>query len=59
MQAMFDKKGDCWQLGGQGGRPRIRWKECVKEDLEVAGLKEEDVRDRTRWDKAICTSDPN
>ena len=40
------------------GRPKRRWKDCIKEDLELAGLKEEDALDRAKWRKAIRTGDP-
>ena len=28
------------------GRPKRRWIDCVKEDMEMAGVKEEDARKR-------------
>ena len=39
-------------------RPRTRWKDCVKRDLEVMGLKEEDAMDWARRRRAIRTGDP-
>ena len=40
------------------GRPRRRWKDCVKEDMAVVGVTEKDAEDRRRWRMAIRTSDP-
>ena len=40
------------------GRPKRRWIDCVKEDVEMAGVKEEDARKRSTWRIAIHTGDP-
>ena len=40
------------------GRPRRRWKDCVKEDMAVVGVTEKDAEDRRRWRMAIRTGDP-
>ena len=40
------------------GRPRRRWKDCVKEDMAVVGVTEKVAEDRRRWRIAIRTGDP-
>ena len=42
------------------GRQKTRWKDSCKRDMESAGLKEEDVLDRTKWnnDTQYHSSDP-
>ncbi len=38
------------------GRPRRRWIDCVKKDIEVTGIKEEDAAGtRNTWRTAIRT----
>ncbi len=40
------------------GRPKLRWKDKLKEDLEAKGLGEEHARDKTRWKTLARNSDP-
>ena len=40
------------------GRPKRRWEDCIREDMKVLGLREEDANDRTSWRKKITTGDP-
>ncbi len=40
------------------GRQKRRWIDCVKEDMEMAGVKREDTRKRSTWTTAIRTGDP-
>ncbi len=40
------------------GRPKLRWKDKLKEDLEAKGLGEEHARDQTRWKTLARNSDP-
>ena len=37
----------------RGGRQTTRWKDLCKRYMESAGLKEEDVLDRTKWKNDI------
>ena len=39
------------------GRPRRRWKDCIKEDMAAVGVTEKDAEDRRRWRIAIRTGD--
>ncbi len=36
----------------------MRWIDCVKEDMEMAGVKEENAGKRSTWRTAIRTGDP-
>ena len=42
------------------GRPKTRWKDCVRRDMEWIGLRKEDARDRNKWKKVLKNhySDP-
>ena len=40
------------------GRPKLRWKDRLKEDLKEKGLTENDTQDRRRWKKLARNSDP-
>lgn len=40
------------------GRPRRRWKDCIKEDLKAIERTEEDAKDRVKWRTVIRTGDP-
>ena len=40
------------------GRPRKRWKDCVRGDLGEKGIGEADAIHRTRWRRLIQNSDP-
>ena len=31
------------------GRPKRRWRDCIKEDLAATGVTEEDAADRRKW----------
>ena len=35
------------------GRPRRRWKDCLKEDMEAVGATEEDTQDRLAWRRKV------
>ena len=39
------------------GLPKRRWKNCIREDLEVTELKEEDTVDKESWRATISTGD--
>ena len=40
------------------GRPRRRWRDCVREDLVAADVDEEEAHDREKWRRRIRTGDP-
>ena len=40
------------------GRPKRRWKNCIREDLNVVNLEAVDAQDRRKWKRGICTGDP-
>ena len=40
------------------GRPKRRWMECVREDMERKGLTEEDALDRVEWIGRVRNTDP-
>ena len=40
------------------GRPKRRWRNCMKDDMEAMGLTEEDAQDRALWKAKIHTGDP-
>ena len=40
------------------GRPKFRWKDRIKQDLESKGLREEQTADRRRWKLLARNSDP-
>ncbi|MGL5522133.1 MAG: hypothetical protein ACRDAW_02585, partial [Metamycoplasmataceae bacterium] len=40
------------------GRPRRRFKDMVREDMQVVGVKEADVEDRVVWRRMIRCGDP-
>ena len=40
------------------GRPKRRYMDAIREDLRVAGVREEDVMDRQRWRQVIRCGDP-
>ena len=33
------------------GRPKRRWRDCVREDMTKCGLTEADAQDRSKWKK--------
>lgn len=41
-----------------GGRPKRRVTDLVGEDIEVAGVTEEDAADRVRWRQLVLCGDP-
>ena len=41
------------------GRPRRRWEDCLKEDMEVVGAQGEDARDRKRLRQLIHAGNPS
>ena len=40
------------------GRPKKRWRDCVREDLRGMGIDEAEAADRRRWKRLIRNSDP-
>ena len=40
------------------GRPRRKWMDCVREDLEEKQLSTEDAADRLRWKRVAANGDP-
>ena len=40
------------------GRPKRRWIDCTKDDMEAMGLTEEDAQDRALWKAKIHIGDP-
>lgn len=36
-----------------------RWRDCVAEDMEKMGAREEDEKDRSKWKELIRTVDSN
>ena len=40
------------------GRPKRRWMDCVREDMERKGLTEEDALDRGEWRRRVRNTDP-
>ena len=41
------------------GRPKRRWRDCVKEDMEEAGLQEADAHDRALWKDKSTPATPH
>ena len=41
------------------GRPKRRWEDCIREDMEAARVTEEEALDRAKWRKRIRTGDPS
>ena len=39
------------------GRPKRRWEDGIREDMEAAGVTEEEAIEK--WRKMICTGDPS
>ena len=35
------------------GRPKRRWLDCIKEDMEAVGASPEDTQDRKRWRRLV------
>lgn len=40
------------------GRPKWRWMDNIKKDMEEVGLEEVDAQDRLRWRQSIRCGDP-
>ena len=40
------------------GRPRKRWRDCVREDLREKGIDEDEAQHRGRWKRLIQNGDP-
>ena len=40
------------------GRPRKRWRDCVREDMREKGIVEAEAQDRGRWRRLIRNGDP-
>ena len=40
------------------GRPKTRFRDVVKVDMKVVGVREEDAEDRVRWRSMIRCGDP-
>ena len=43
---------------GKGGRPKLRWKDCIKKDLSEAKADATAAIDREKWRKLIHYADP-
>ena len=41
-----------------GKRPRGRWMDCVRRDMQTLWITPEDVQDRTFWKSRILAADP-
>ena len=45
--------------GSRGrGRPKTRWKDCIKNDLRAKNIDEGAVRNRSEWRRLIRNGDP-
>lgn len=44
--------------GREGGRPQRRCMDVMKEEMKMAGVREEDGKDRVRWRQIICFTGP-
>ena len=40
------------------GRPKKRWKDCIREDMQEKNLDENIIHDRTSWRRLTKNSDP-
>ena len=40
------------------GRPRARWMDCVRKDMQELRITPEDIKDRTFWKSRIQAADP-
>ena len=38
------------------GRPKLRWMDCIRKDLEVMGAREEDTLSRETWRRRIAAA---
>ena len=46
------------QGGRRSGRPRKRWRDCVRDDIHLKGINEEETHDRNQWRWLIQNGDP-
>ena len=50
------------EMGVQGrrrrGRPRKRWRDCVRDDMHLKGINAEETQDRNQWRRLIQNGDP-
>ena len=40
------------------GRPKRRWKDCIREDLKASELEEADAQDQKKWKRCVHTGSP-
>ena len=40
------------------GRPKRRFMNAVKEDMQIVGVRVEDTENRVKWKTVICCGDP-
>ena len=40
------------------GRPKRRYMDMIKEDMQLVGVSEKDAANRTKWRNLICCGDP-
>ena len=40
------------------GRPRVRWRDCIRDDMEEKGISEHQALERNTWKRLIKNSDP-
>ena len=40
------------------GRPRKRWRDCIRDDLRLKGITEEEAQNRNHWRQLIHNGDP-
>ena len=40
------------------GRPRKRWRNCVRDNMHLKGINEEETQDRNQWRRLIQNGDP-
>jgi len=42
----------------QRGRPKRRYMDAVREDMQIVGIRVEDAENRERWKSMICYGNP-
>ena len=46
-------------VGTRGrGRPRVRWRDCIRQDMEEKGISKDQAMERSTWKRLIKNSDP-